>query len=123
MNENEGTSGFGLSQLRDAGPRSGVQFRSRWRSDAACLEHQEMRWFESEEAGRLSHREVMATKLVCASCSVQRECLDTAMADDSLIGIWGGTTTRHRQRLRMAEASDRSPELNIVRQNDSATEC
>ena len=31
-------------------------------------------------------------KAVCSNCVVMGECLDYAMVDDSLVGIWGGTS-------------------------------
>src|SRR5690606_12113003 len=43
--------------------------------------------------GRGDHRTVDAAKAVCATCPVQAECLDAALANDEP-GIWGGTTAR-----------------------------
>lgn len=45
---------------------------------------------------------------VCRTCPVRRECLDFAMADRRLPGVWGGTTTMQRQQIRRAagDASD-----------------
>ncbi len=40
----------------------------------------------------------------CASCEVRAECLDAALADESLAGVWGGTTTKERVRLRRGVA-------------------
>jgi WhiB family transcriptional regulator, redox-sensing transcriptional regulator len=34
-----------------------------------------------------------AGKAVCDGCLVRAECLDFAMADPELQGVWGGTTT------------------------------
>ena len=31
-------------------------------------------------------------KELCEVCLVHRECLETAMADEELFGLWGGTT-------------------------------
>lgn len=37
---------------------------------------------------------------VCAGCPVRVECLDYALDDPSIVGIWGGTSARERSRLR-----------------------
>ena len=37
---------------------------------------------------------------ICAKCQVREQCLTTAMADRSLVGIWGGTDELDRARLR-----------------------
>ncbi len=36
----------------------------------------------------------------CAECPIARPCLDTALRDPSLVGIWGGTDEVERARLR-----------------------
>lgn len=37
---------------------------------------------------------------ICAGCVVRDECLDYAMSDIELVGVWGGTTTEERRQLR-----------------------
>jgi WhiB family redox-sensing transcriptional regulator len=64
-----------------------------WHADAACREHPEVRWVGSDTSGP----EVRAANAICAECLVRAECLATAMDDPTLIGVWGGTTTRERQ--------------------------
>lgn len=64
-----------------------------WYADAACREHPEVRWVGSDNSGP----KVRAAKAICAECLVQAECLATAMDDPTLVGVWGGTTTRERQ--------------------------
>jgi WhiB family redox-sensing transcriptional regulator len=39
-------------------------------------------------------------KALCKSCPVQRQCLDVALSDASLRGIWGGMSERGRVGLR-----------------------
>jgi WhiB family redox-sensing transcriptional regulator len=41
-------------------------------------------------------------KAVCARCPATEECVDSALADPSLSGVWGGTSGRERMRLRKA---------------------
>lgn len=39
-------------------------------------------------------------KLICESCYMVRECLDEAMSDATIQGIWGGTTENERMEAR-----------------------
>src|ERR1039458_1461903 len=39
-------------------------------------------------------------RAVCGACPVRTECLEFALADDSLIGLWGGTTDVERREIR-----------------------
>jgi len=41
-------------------------------------------------------------RTMCAECSVRAECLEAALADDELVGLWGGTTEKERARMRRA---------------------
>lgn len=44
---------------------------------------------------------VREAKHICASCPVKKECLGFAMRNDDQ-GIWAGTSTRERERIRRA---------------------
>ena len=46
------------------------------------------------------NRRVADLKRLCEDCPVKQPCLDTALTDRSLGGIWAGTTRRERARLR-----------------------
>lgn len=39
-------------------------------------------------------------RAVCASCTVQVECLEAALERNERFGIWGGTSARERKHLR-----------------------
>lgn len=39
---------------------------------------------------------VLAAKALCKHCPLRRECLDRALADGEVFGIWGGTTPEER---------------------------
>jgi WhiB family transcriptional regulator, redox-sensing transcriptional regulator len=41
-----------------------------------------------------------ALRAVCGSCAVQRECLEAALDDPDLCGLWGGTTEAERREIR-----------------------
>ena len=41
-----------------------------------------------------------ATRRECARCPVRQECLDYALADESIVGLWGGTSDAERRELR-----------------------
>lgn len=41
-----------------------------------------------------------AAKAVCARCPITATCLQDALDDPSLEGVWGGTTEREREHLR-----------------------
>jgi WhiB family transcriptional regulator, redox-sensing transcriptional regulator len=50
-------------------------------------------------------RNALPAKNVCAECPVVDPCLDFALADPGLQGVWGGTTEADRDRLRERNAS------------------
>jgi WhiB family redox-sensing transcriptional regulator len=37
---------------------------------------------------------------VCSECSIRVRCLEVALADRTLVGVWGGTSERERRKLR-----------------------
>lgn len=39
---------------------------------------------------------------MCATCPVRRQCLDFALADPNIYGLWGGTDERERKAMRSA---------------------
>ena len=39
-------------------------------------------------------------KLVCSACPYQLRCLEYALKNQDMLGIWGGTTEQDRKRLR-----------------------
>ena len=43
-----------------------------------------------------------AARGFCDSCPVRRECLAYALAAEDLHGVWAGTSSRQRKRLRRA---------------------
>jgi WhiB family redox-sensing transcriptional regulator len=74
-----------------------------WRESAACLSHPSILFFgldDNETPVERRAREERA-KEICATCPVQRECLEYALATKEPYGIWGGLTEVERKsRLR-----------------------
>ncbi|MGA4669474.1 WhiB family transcriptional regulator [Propionibacteriaceae bacterium Y1923] len=65
-----------------------------WQEQALCAQTDPEAFFP-EKGG--STREA---KKVCETCTVKRECLEYALANDERFGIWGGLSERERRRLR-----------------------
>jgi WhiB family transcriptional regulator, redox-sensing transcriptional regulator len=81
-----------------------------WAADAPCREHPEVEWFP--ERGE----SMAAAKAVCRRCPVRDECLSYAVADPTIVGVWGGTSGRERRRMRERRAApERGPERLHVR--------
>jgi WhiB family redox-sensing transcriptional regulator len=72
--------------------------RPEWHKYAACRGGGTLRWFpglgDSTSAGRA----------ICGECMVRFECLDYALADPALQGVWGGTSDRERAAMRRSTA-------------------
>jgi len=41
---------------------------------------------------------------LCVPCPIRAECLDFALADGCLVGVWGGTSARERKTMRRSVA-------------------
>ena len=67
---------------------------SQWHLRAAC------RGQGPEEFVRGPKADYSTTRELCTTCPVRRECLDFALADESITGLWGGTTDRERRQIR-----------------------
>jgi WhiB family redox-sensing transcriptional regulator len=70
--------------------------RPAWQADGLCHEYPARWWFP--ERGEDSTRAIA----VCNRCASRDECLEYALSDVTIVGIWGGTTTRGRLKLRKA---------------------
>lgn len=70
-----------------------------WHQRAACVGHPLDLWFPAQ--GRSGG----PAKTICATCPVHPECLQSALDDPGLVGIWGGTTESERDRLRATRSS------------------
>jgi len=68
--------------------------RPSWQQYAACRGAGTSMHFPNQGAG------IADARAVCAGCEVRSDCLDYALADPSLGGVWAGTSERERRRIR-----------------------
>lgn len=65
--------------------------------DGACLEHPGVQFVLAQPVTEANASEARA---ICSGCLCREECLGYALADSSLQGIWGGTSTAERREMR-----------------------
>lgn len=68
-----------------------------WMVDAACRGVAEDLWFPERGDTKSAQSEIRQAKAVCANCTVRYECLDYAIANHEVFGIWGGLTEKERR--------------------------
>jgi WhiB family transcriptional regulator, redox-sensing transcriptional regulator len=68
-----------------------------WMRSAACLDCEPEVFFPPGPSA-LDH--IAEAKDVCRACPVVSDCLRVAMADPTLLGVWGGTSEEERAGLR-----------------------
>ena len=76
--------------------------RPAWMEDAACIEHPEVEFIPP---ARSSEDHARAAKAICSRCLCRDECLAYALADPTLLGVWGGTSTAERREMRRRRAA------------------
>lgn len=72
-----------------------------WQDDAACG-GMNTEMFFSEDEERPSYARTLheaAAKAVCAPCVVRNQCLTAALVGDE-VGVWGGTSTQQRRKIK-----------------------
>ena len=83
-----------------------------WQAMANCLDTDPEIFFSDSETYRLTAQTIKKAKAVCQSCDVRNECLEYAVQDIGLMGIWGGTTSRERIAMRRtASIVERQPRI------------
>lgn len=65
--------------------------------------------------------DVRKVKKLCQACPVKTECLTFALANNEPYGIWGGLSTRERQRLQSSKSRSRSSMSSQSKEPSSAT--
>jgi hypothetical protein len=71
--------------------------RDGWREHANCKGIQTTLFYPEQGC---SVHEVNAAKAVCRACPVVGPCLEYAIANCEMVGIWGGTSERERRAIR-----------------------
>ena len=71
-----------------------------WRERAACRGINPDLFFPAGERDELSAEDTLRAKAVCASCSVQDECLIYAISNHVDHGVFGGFTEQERVRVK-----------------------
>lgn len=89
------TSGESLAQrLRDIIDTEGEP----WKRDAACREHPGPGWVPTDSRAERVALEHLGP--ICARCLAVDDCLAYALEDPAIVGVWAGTTSGDRKRLR-----------------------
>ena len=74
-----------------------------WRDERACVGVPVEVFFPTYEGSTLQ------AKRICAGCPVVAECLQYALDNDELDGVWGGLSAAERWRGRERHPSGRAP--------------
>ncbi len=76
----------------------GTRARMEWLRSAACVGEDPELFFPVGTTGP-ALREIEEAKRVCARCPVTPECLDWALDNGPMSGVWGGTCEEERDAL------------------------
>ena len=79
--------------------------RELWMDEALCAQVDPELFF-AEKKGDWA--KVFRAKMVCHRCPVKNACLAYAIDSPELVGVWGGTTVKQRQALRVASRGQRT---------------
>jgi WhiB family redox-sensing transcriptional regulator len=74
--------------------------RPAWQSQGACADVDANIFFPVRGAS------ILPAVAICQTCAVQPECLEYALADCTLTGVWGGTSERQRRLIRNGTAKN-----------------
>lgn len=76
---------------------TGTALQESWWETAACQDAEPDVFFPVSAQDQISRRVALT---FCGRCAVRDACLQVALEDRSLIGIWGGTDEAQRTQLR-----------------------
>lgn len=68
-----------------------------WKDRGLCLKVKDKTIFFPK---KYEPKKVRMAKMICKLCPVKDECLSYALQDPKIIGIWGGTGDKQRQKMR-----------------------
>lgn len=67
-----------------------------WAARGACVTHPDPDLWFDHEGGSLERNAIA----ICGTCPVKAPCLDYALSDPGLSGVWGGTNPSMRTSIR-----------------------
>ncbi|WP_324787192.1 WhiB family transcriptional regulator [Streptomyces sp. H51] len=74
-----------------------------WRDHAACRDQDPELFFPIGSSGP-ALLQTQQAKAVCTGCPVQEQCLEWALENGDVLGVWGGTNETERRALRRRRA-------------------
>lgn len=77
-----------------------------WRAEAACSGHDPELFFSGAVDAKVAQG-------ICKSCPVKLECLQEALDDEIMFGVWGGLSERERKALLRRRSSRRLGTLGV----------
>lgn len=90
-----------------------------WTDHSACR-NKEPELFWPPDDGPTNLPQIIRARAVCRNCPVAGECLDWAMGQGDLDGIWGGTTLQDRRDIRRAQIAATATAPNAPRKRCSS---
>jgi WhiB family redox-sensing transcriptional regulator len=88
-------------------PQNRQRTQEAWTCRAACRALPTELFFPAGELDDQAVEQAEEAKVVCASCPVQRACLEFAIATNQAYGIWGGANTSERRSIRRRRQAER----------------
>jgi WhiB family redox-sensing transcriptional regulator len=85
-----------------------------WRKQAACANSDTEKFFPTKGKEARTQHVISSARLVCARCPVRSECLEFAVKNSVMYGIWGGLTREERKKVKDGDykrASRNSPNI------------
>lgn len=76
---------------------SEVKQSDNWEDMAACSDYT---WSPDVFFRDKDQRSIEIAKSICRRCPVVEQCLKSALENNEIYGVWGGTTPKERRRLR-----------------------
>lgn len=72
-----------------------------WKNNARCKYFPEVDFFVERVKGTRNEDDPrLKAKEVCSTCPVKAECLAYALRNNEQFGVWGGTTSGERRKMR-----------------------
>lgn len=76
-----------------------------WSLEGNCLGYPDIDWVPDKEDEPLT----VLQELVCGMCKVKGECLDYAMSNTEVEGVWGGTNSYQRRIIQVPRNRAKCP--------------